>query len=64
MCSGPLNCRGGCYFWLDPKVTKRSSRKNRSAAQAFALGPGFPVGLYDILQSLGLDIVPMWIVSI
>ena len=21
----PLNCRGGCYFWLDPKVTKRSS---------------------------------------
>jgi hypothetical protein len=22
----PLNCRGGCYFWLDPKVTKRSSQ--------------------------------------
>jgi len=23
----PLNCRGGCYFWLDPKVTKRSSHQ-------------------------------------
>jgi hypothetical protein len=23
----PLNCHGGCYFWLDPKVTKKSSQQ-------------------------------------
>src|ERR1700744_3767035 len=27
MCSGPLNCRGGCYFCLDTKVTKKSSQQ-------------------------------------
>ena len=36
------------YFFLDEKVTKKSSRKNRSALQAFALGPGFPAGLYAL----------------
>jgi len=25
--SRPLNCRGGCYFWLGPKVTKRPSQQ-------------------------------------
>jgi len=32
----PLNCRGGCYFFLDKKVTKKSSRqKCFFALQAF-----------------------------
>jgi hypothetical protein len=32
----PLNCRGGCYFCLDTKVTKKSSQpKGFFAAQAF-----------------------------
>ena len=30
----PLNCRGGCYFWLDPKVTKRSRQKKASTLPA------------------------------
>ena len=31
----PLNCRGGCYFWLDPKVTKteRSDLMNSNKKQ-------------------------------
>ncbi|HEY8929991.1 MAG TPA: hypothetical protein VIM55_12410 [Mucilaginibacter sp.] len=33
----PLNCRGGCYFCLDTKVTKKSSQqKGFFAALAFA----------------------------
>ena len=41
----PLNCRGGCYFWLDPKVTKRSSpQKCFFALQAFAHKPGKTLG--------------------
>jgi|GEM_PF-5566581 len=27
----PLNCRGGCYFWLDPKVTKTERSEIMSA---------------------------------
>ncbi|MEO8884966.1 MAG: hypothetical protein ABI367_02815 [Mucilaginibacter sp.] len=36
---GPLIRRGkGCYFWLDPKVTKRSSQQRGFFARgAFAL---------------------------
>ena len=30
----PLNCRGGCYFCLDTKVTKKSREKKASALQA------------------------------
>jgi len=37
----PLNCRGGCYFWLDPKVTKRSRQKKASTLQARLPGPLF-----------------------
>jgi hypothetical protein len=34
----PLNCRGGCYFFLDKKVTKKSSQqKSFFAARAFTL---------------------------
>ena len=46
----PLNCRGGCYFWLDPKVTKRSSQQRGFfAAPAFAL---------QIRQNLGCKQLP------
>ena len=42
----PLNCRGGCYFWLDPKVTKRSSpQKCFSALRACAHKTGENLGL-------------------
>jgi len=30
----PLNCRGGCYFLLDQKVTKKSRQKKASARPA------------------------------
>jgi hypothetical protein len=46
----PLIRRGkGCYFWLDPKVTKRSSRKNPSTRKAKLPGPRFPAGLCPLL---------------
>jgi hypothetical protein len=52
---GPLIRRGkGCYFWLDPKVTKRSSRKNPSTRKARLPGPRFPAGLCPLLFSMVL----------
>jgi len=30
----PLNWRGACHFWLDPKVTKRSRQKKASTRSA------------------------------
>ncbi|WP_295794750.1 hypothetical protein [Mucilaginibacter sp.] len=39
--STPLNCRGGCYFFLDKKVTKKSRQKKASALQGRLPGPLF-----------------------
>jgi len=35
----PLNCRGGCYFWLDPKVTKKSSQQALASLPHYGLCP-------------------------
>jgi len=40
----PAHCRGGYYFWLDPKGSKRSRRKKPSTHKANSR-PGFPSGL-------------------
>jgi hypothetical protein len=49
----PLNCRGGCYFWLDPKVTKRSSQqKGFFAAQGLCPANSAKPGLETIAHSL------------
>jgi hypothetical protein len=51
----PLNCRGGCYFFLDKKVTKKSSQqKCFFALPAFALQIWQNHGLQNIALLLSL----------
>jgi hypothetical protein len=53
----PLICRGGCYFFLDKKVTKKSSQqKGFFSHKAFALQNAMRHGYVPLRRNK----IPLW----